>query len=351
MSEEDFFAENEINNFTNSLPDDVRDKVGDISVSKANETADRYDLNFFLKEISSGINKHLPSAVSFFATVTSMVIVTGIFEKLSESLNTKDLGKAFYFCSSLSLVIAIYTMQKSSYTLAVGLLKTLTATMSLMAPLMEAVYISAGNTSLAAVSGTALTLTLTVVETIYTKVLVPAVSVSFILCTVSAASSNKGLAYLSKTIRGLITTAIVSVMALTSIVLSLQSGVAASADRFSQRAIRFALGNYIPLIGGSISESLSALTGSLSLIKQLSGTAGIVVLILMLLPPLISLILTRLSVYLSSAVSGLIGCDKAKELLDDIGGIYTMLICISIAASLTFIYALSVFCKSPLALG
>ena len=242
-------------------------------------------------------------------------------------------------------------MQKTSYTVASSLLKTLTSIMTLIVPIMETVYISAGNTSLAAVNGTSIALTLTIVETIYSKVLLPAAAVSLILCSVSAATDNKGLAYLSKTLRTLTTTAIVTIMALTSIVLSLQSGLAASADRFSQRAIRFALGSYIPLVGGSISESLSALTGSLSLIKQFAGTTGIVVLVIMIIPPLISLIMTRISLYLSSSVSGIIGCDKVKGLLDEIGGIYTMLISICLSASLTFIYALSVFCRSPLALG
>ena len=350
-SDNSFYAENEINDFISAIPDEIKEKTGDLSAEKADEAAQRYDFNFFLKEIISAINANIPSAISLFGTITSMVIISGIFERISESLNIKDLGKAFLFCSTLAIVIAFYGIQKTSFAAAENLLKTLTGIMTVISPLMEAIYISGGNISLAAVNGTSVTLTITIVEVIYSKILLPATTISLILCCVAAVTDNKGLAYLSKTLRILLTTAIVSIMALTSIALSIQSGLAVSTDRFSQRAIRFALGSYVPLIGGAVSESLSALTGSLSLIKQFAGTTGIVVLILMILPPVLSLILTRISLYMSSSVSGIIGNDKIKRLLEDIGEIYTMLISISLSSSLTFIYALSVFCRSQLALG
>jgi stage III sporulation protein AE len=293
VTNENFYAEKEISDFKNSIPSDIKDKLVNLSPEEADEAAKRYDLNFFVREITSAVKNNLASNISLFATITSMVIISGVFERLSVSLNVNDLNKTFKFCSTLAIVIATYTSQKSSFTIAVNLLKELTSIMTVITPFMEAIYISGGNTSLAAVNGTSIALTITIVEVIYSKILLPATAITLILCSVSAATDNKGLAYLSKSIRTLLTAGIVAIMALTSIALSLQSGLAASTDRFSQRAIRFALGSYIPLIGGYISESLSALTGSLSMIKQFAGTTGIVVLLLLILPPMISLIMTR----------------------------------------------------------
>ncbi len=342
--------ENEIEQFSDAIPQSIRDKTTEISADMAEEAAEKYDFNFFLQEIISSAKDNLPSAISLFASISAIIIITAVFEKLSAAFSIGDCSKAYQFCSALCIVLSVYTVKNSSYTVAVTLLKTLCSIMTIMVPLMEAIYISAGNASLAQVSGTALTITLTVIETVYSKIMIPAVSVSFILSSVSAATGNSGIAYLSKTLRGMLTTAIVLIMSMTSIILSLQSGIAASADKFSARAIRFALGSYIPLVGGSLSESLSALTGSLGIIKQIAGTTGIVVIVLMLIPPLISLLMTRISLYLTSALSGMIGCEKTKSLLDEIGGTYTMLISIALSASLVFIYALSVFCKAPLAI-
>lgn len=351
IADENFYAEKEISEFRESIPSEIKDKLGNLTPKESDKAAKHYDLNFFIQEITTAIKDNLSSTIYFFATVTSMVIISNVFERISDSLNTKDLNKSFRFCTTLAIVIAIYTVQKSSFNIGVNLLKALTSIMTVITPLMEAIYISGGNTSLAAVNGTSIALTITIVEVIYSKILLPATAITLVLCSISAATDNNGLIYLSKSIRNLLTAGIVAVMALTSIALSLQSSLAASADRFSHRAIRFALGNYIPLIGGYVSESLSAFTGSLSMIKQFAGTTGIIVLLLIILPPMISLIMTRISLYLSSSVSGITGNDKVKALLDDIGGIYTMLICICLSSSLTFIFALSVFCKSPLALG
>ena len=68
-----------------------------------------------------------------------------------------------------------------------------------------------------------------------------------------------------------------------SIILNMQSGIASASDTFATKAIRFALGNYIPLIGGSVSESLSVVNGSIGIIKQGAGITGIIVLFLLIL--------------------------------------------------------------------
>lgn len=344
-------ADQEIDDFLSSLPDDVRNKISDISTDNAGEAVSNYDINFFTKEFVGVLNDYIPTSFTLFSVISSIIILTSVVGKLTDLANNTECKKAYDFCSAMCIVLAIFTLRNGSYELAENMLKTMSSAMSLMVPVMEAIYISAGNAGLAAVTGTGMNIMLTAAEALYSKILAPAVTISFTIACISSVTKNKGLLFLSKTIRTAITTAIVFIMSMTSIILSMQTSLSASADKFSARAVRFALGSYVPIVGGAVSESLSAFTSSISLLKQLAGTTGIVVIFLIILPPTVSLIMTKLSIFCSSTVAGMLGCEDVKSLLDEIGGTYTMMIAISLCASISFIYALSLFSKAALALS
>ena len=150
-------------------------------------------------------------------------------------------------------------------------------------------------------------------------------------------------------LRGIVTGALVLIMTLMSFVLSMQSGIASAADTFAAKTIKFALGSYLPIVGGTVADSFSMVSGSIGVIKQLSGAAGIVVIIIVLLPPLASLLVNRLALGVSGAMAGVLGCDREQTLLKETGSLCTLLLAITVAAAVMYIFALSLFCKASLA--
>ena len=70
-----------------------------------------------------------------------------------------------------------------------------------------------------------------------------------------------------------------------------------------------------------------------------------IVLFLMLLPVLISLLLTRLSFRLSLTVSDLLGCETESRLLNELVGIYGTLIAVVSMCTVFLIFALTLFVR------
>jgi len=211
---------------------------------------------------------------------------------------------------------------------------------------MEAIYLSSGNYMVSAISSTGLNLMIAFTENLFAKAISPAITISFLMAVVSSVTQNKGITFISKTLRTIISTVIIITMTLMTFSLTLQINASESADNFANRTIRFALGSYIPLVGGAVSETYSLFRSSLSLIKNLTGTTVIVILVLICIGPVISLFLSRISINIAANISGLLGCEREEGLYNEISSCYTLLISVVISCVMMYILAIAQFCKT-----
>lgn len=156
---------------------------------------------------------------------------------------------------------------------------------------------------------------------------------------------------MSKALRGLLTGILIAVMALMSFVLILRSGAANAADTLAARTLKFAISSYIPIVGGTVSDSFSCLAGSLAVIKETCGITGIAAIFICTVPSLFILTVNRLAMGLCRALSGALGCKKLENILGEAGGVCTLMIAVCAGASVMFMIAVGIFCRTVPALS
>ncbi len=343
-------AKNETDKLFESLPKEIKDKLLPIEDEYAGDIAGKYSFGFFFAIFKEKLMSILPDYLNMLSVYVGALIIISISRHMQSSIGSLDNEPAMNICTSLVSALIIGNMQKTVLSGVNSLLSLLSSTMLLIVPIMEAIYISGGNFTLATVSSTGLSLMIAFTQSLFSKVLSPAVSISFLLSIISSVTGNRGIAFLLRTLRTIITTVIILIMTLMTFALTLQSTAAAAIDSFATRTIRFALGSYIPIVGGAVSETFSLVQGSISLIKSLSGITGIVILILICAGPLISLVISRFSVYVASNLAGILSCDSEQALYSEIGSSYTLLISIVLSSSLMYILALAQFCKTAISM-
>lgn len=96
--------------------------------------------------------------------------------------------------------------------------------------------------------------------------------------------------------------------------LTVRGAFSASVDTVSAKSIRFLIGNLIPIVGSSISDAYSTLLGSINVIKGSVAAIGIIVIILIVVPPVIEAVLYSISFSLISYF-----CEMAE--LNDIASV------------------------------
>lgn len=113
--------------------------------------------------------------------------------------------------------------------------------------------------------------------------------------------------------------------------LSVQSLVANSADSVLMKTTKFAVSSGVPIVGSSVAEAVGAVYTSVSLIKNSVGTFGIIAAIVLVAPPILTLLSYKLAVMLSSGVCELFGANQLASMLKSAGEVlsitFAVLIC------------------------
>lgn len=338
------------------LPEEITPFLPDgIYSSDAEEAgkavSDMSGADYIFSVIGELTGAKLGDALALLAALIGVIILSAIFGAVRNSLKSDALSKAVGFCSScaiFSAVIAVQYRQLSEVSVFFDRIKSL---MLGMIPVTGAIYAMGGNVSTAAASSGTLYVFLTFCETLCAGTVLPVASLctAFAMCGVLSPSiSLKGL---TDTVKKTYTFVLGFVMTVLLAVLASQTTLSTASDSVASRAAKLVASSVIPVVGGSVGDTLKTVGSSVGFIKSTAGISGIIFIFLLLLPTLISLLLTRLVFMLAGAVAELLGCTTESKLLGELSGIYGMVIAVVSMVSVMFILAMAIFVKTTLAVG
>ena len=117
------------------------------------------------------------------------------------------------------------------------------------------------------------------------------------------------------------------------------------------RSMKFAAGNVIPIVGGSVGELFRSVSASVGYMRSAVGICGVLLLLLLMLPTLVELILARATWQICSFFAEILGCDGEKRLLDEFASINGYLIAaVAICSSVLFLtFTIFTHCATALA--
>ena len=284
-----------------------------------------------------------------FATVTGILIISSALNAMRESFSSQALGTAMRFCMTGAVASALIGVQFSQLEGVNEYFERISALMGAMIPVGSAVLAMGGNVSTAATSSATLSVFLGVCETLCAKTVVPVVCISTALALCNTLNSELGLRGFASAIRKTYTFILGTVMTLLIASLSSQTVLSAASDSAGVRAARLVSSTAIPIVGGSVGDTLRTVASGVSYLKTVVGVGGIVFVIILVLPILISLILTRVVFLLTSGVADMLGCETEGKLLSELGSVWGTMIAVVAMCSVMFILALVVFVRIAVA--
>ena len=296
--------------------------------------------------IGSLLSLGVGDAVSIAATLCGILVISAVFSALRSSIGSPALSKAIEFSSSCAIFAAIIGIQHSRISLVSEFFERVNSLMLGMIPVAGTVWAMGGNISTASVGSAGLYSFLTISEFFCARTLMPITSlcIAFALCR--SLSPELDLQGFSSAIKKTYTFSLGFIMTLMLALLSAQSSLSAAADSTAARAAKMVTSSMIPIVGGSVSETLRTVASSVQYIKSVVGVSGIVFLLMLLLPTLISLLLTRLAFLFSGSVADLLGCERESRLIGELGSIYGCMIAVVSMCSVMFILGLNIFIKT-----
>jgi stage III sporulation protein AE len=344
-------------NFLGAVPDDVAELLPDGFLSGeadkvASAVGEAAGVDSLIDMAISALSGGMGSALSLFASLAVLLALCALVGASGESLSGSLSGGAS-FVSSLAVAASVVGLQYGRFEAVGAYFANLRTIMTSLVPVMSMLYLSGGNVSSAAVTNTTFVLCLDLIGILVTGLLMPAATVCLALAMADSLQIGKApsLSGVADMIKKVITFVFGLASTLFAASMGVQSVLAASSDSVGARAVKYVAGNMIPVLGSTVADSLRTVAASTKLLRSTVGVAGIVVLGALLLPTLVSLWLTRLSLFAAAAVGDMLGCSREVVLLRQVASIYGYLLGAAAMTALLFVFALTVFAVTSSAAG
>lgn len=270
--------------------------------------------------------------------ILALFAVTLLFGSLSLFTGQTGISLFMQGAASLSFFSLLYESTKHILVFFSDL-AGLTAGLS---PLLAALFAAGGGTASAAMASGGFASFLSVLTLFSTTLLPPLLRVLFALALLSALGNHTLIRELSKRISGLaiLLFSVLSMLLLAS--LAFQSALASSFDSVALRTVKYTASSAIPLVGGTLSGALGALTASVSLLKSTLGGTAVIALFSLLLPPLLEVFLLRFALSISEGVAAFTEATALKEIISRFKGIMDLSLAALVIVSLLFLLMLGV---------
>lgn len=355
-AEEESNMPDEYITFLEGIPEDIRPYLPDGLFSTDRESVgeaviEMSDFSYLLKTLLSLVGLRIGACAKILASVSALLLTSAIFARIRTSLQGDGLVKAFSLCAALAVTLSILQCSYAcldSVTVFFSMLNSVTAA---ILPLMGALYAMGGNLTVAVATSSGLSVYLTVLEELVGKSILPFCGVCMALALIAAVDPSLRMGTLLSTVKKNYTTALAFLMMLLLAMLASQSILGARSDTLLMRSAKFAAGNLLPVVGGSVSELLRTVSASIGALRGTVGICGVLLLLLLLAPTLVELFLMRLTWQLAASLADLLGCDAERRLLDEFASLLGYLMSAVCICSSGLLLALTLLTHCASAIG
>ncbi|AAO36132.1 stage III sporulation protein AE [Clostridium tetani] len=303
---------------------------GDISIKKIGKAL----VGFLFKELATSIK--------LMSIIVIIAIICTLITNLEMAFSNESLSNIAYFaCYSLLIVI----MARSFY-LGVDLARITIERMSnfmlILIPVLIMILFSVGGVAEAAVMDPVIIVSINVASKIFAKILIPLISMVFVLQFVNNITEEYKIDKLTKLLnqialwgQGILMTVFIGIMTIRGI-------TSKTLDKVVAKTAKYAVDNFIPVVGKCLSDAVSTVAGYSVLLKDAISGLGLIMLIVMVSFPTIKLLINAFVYKLTAALIEPIG---DKRLINSISSAGDSLILISscvICVSIMFFIMISI---------
>ncbi len=338
-----------------SLPEQVRPYLDDgffdgMEQQKGTAAA---DLGFWQRVVSELLGKAMQGALGQAAALLSLTVVLALLGNFGSTVASSGVRSVFHYVSVLVLAAACFGTVWAEWQQLQQFLDTLSVFIRASLPTAVALCAAGGNVTAAASANGLFLTAVAVLEGICRHLLYPVLSVCFSLSFIAVIGGKQGLGFaaVSGTVRKFFSFALGGMMTLLGFVLSHQTALAAATDGITSKTVKFAAGNLIPVIGGSLTEALKIVAGSLQYLKAAFGAIAVAAVVILVLPRLCSVWLLGMSFSLCGGVAELLGCGEEAGFLREIKGLCDLALSLCVCCGCFFIFAITTLVKIAAVIG
>ncbi len=334
------------------IPDEIKDLISNDSMADGDvvEVSDSLNFSSVLSTILSLIKSAFKPLIKTFSTLLATLVACSILNAAKNSIADESMMKTVGLVSMITLSLTSYGILKDMWFLLEAFMERMNVLINAMLPVMTLLYTLGGNVSTAVVNSSGTAITLTLINTVCQNGLFPFLKTLFGFSLTSSIGGFKGVDEISKSVRTIFTVVLSSMMTIFSIFLLFKTNLAISSDGVAARSIKFA-GSFIPVVGSALGDSVRSIMSGLGLIKSASGFVGIMIVLWITLPVLLTVISNKICFDFAGGIAFMLGCENEGKMMKGLSSMLNFVLALAVSISVLFVFELTIFINTSLVLG
>ncbi|MBR5773279.1 MAG: hypothetical protein IKY44_00370 [Clostridia bacterium] len=295
-------------------------------------------LNMFITLFKTNIR--LP--LGMLALIGGIMLASAVIQSFTDGLQERKAADIFNLVSGLVIGVSLVVPIGQCISEVSTAIKLSSSFMTAFIPVFVTVIIAAGK-PLAALSFNGMVFTLAEVITyVSNSFIVPIVSGFLGLSLVGSFSVgiriDNVIAFSKRCV-----TVVMGFMSTVFVGLICMKGfVATAADTVGTKASKFLLGNFLPVVGGAMGEAMSTVRVCLGLVKSSVGAFGMIGILLIYVPVIISLLSWQLVLSVSKLFGEMLGIGSVVSVIKAISSTLSLLLAVLVFSTFLLIISISV---------
>lgn len=306
------------------------------------------DISFdsVMKAVLSLFFKEVRSVLTLVISIVTIAILCALLKNLQDAFTNESISQvAFYACYAIVIII----LSKSfniSISLAKDVINDISSFMNALLPILVTMIGLAGGITQAATMDPFILGCVILIPKIYTTIIIPMILMGFVLEFANNISEQHKITNLCKLFKqcilwfqGIILTAFIALLTIRGI-------TSKTMDAVTLKTTKFAVDNFIPIVGKTFSDAITSVAGYSLIIKNAVSSVGLVVLLFMLLYPILKLVLMTFIYKISSALIEPVSDSRITKSLESAGNSMVLIISCVLTVSLMFFILIAIMAQA-----
>ena len=305
----------------------------------------KVDNNKLYEIIIKLLGKEVSSSLKILISILVIIVIHGILKSITDSLDNNNVSQIIYFVQ----YILIVTLIMSNFTEIIKLVKdtsnNLVGFINVLIPLLLTLMVYTGSIATSTIIEPIVLFISNFVGNIISDILIPIVLVIVVFSIVSKISERVQIEKISKFLKSGVMWALGVILTVFVGVVSLEGTLSSSVDGITAKTAKAAVSTVIPVVGKVLGDVVDSVLGCGVILKNAVGFVGVIVILSICIMPIIKIGTLSMIYSLASAVVQPIADEKIVKLLDEMSGVFKLLLGILCALSVILIIGITMVVK------
>ena len=336
-----------ISGFINQAQEYTGDFFDDMDLSDMFNQAVQGKVNnqTIYKKIIKILGNEVSSNLKILISILVIIVIHGILKSITDSLEDSNVSQIIYFVQ----YILIVTLIMSNFTEIIKLIKetanNLVGFINLLMPLLLTLMVYTGNITTSSVLEPIVLFTSNFIGNIIVDALIPIVLIIVVFSIISKISDRVQVEKISKFLKSGVVWFLGIVLTIFVGVVSLEGTLSSSVDGVTAKTAKAVVSSVIPVVGKVLGDVVDSVLGCGVILKNAVGVVGVIVIIGICILPVLKIATLSIMYSLASAVVQPVADDKIVKLLDEMSGVFKLLLAILCSLSVILIIGVTLVIK------